>query len=134
MFKILKHNVASIIKFIDSFKINESDDSSSISPSIAFSYLLLWNCILDFCCEAPAELRSIYARWITAHQFEEVKDFQSMICSCSILTLIIPQVFLVSLFKLMPAEILKSGVYDVSIKSVSNIALSSIEGKILIFI
>jgi E3 ubiquitin-protein ligase listerin len=58
-----------------SFKINEMDDLSTISPNIAFSYLLLWDCILNFCSLAPAELRSIYARWITAHQYEEVKNF-----------------------------------------------------------
>lgn len=56
----------------NSFKVNEMDDLSTISPNIAFSYLLLWDCILNFCSLAPAELRSIYARWITAHQFEEV--------------------------------------------------------------
>lgn len=54
------------------FKINELDFLSKISPNVAMSYLLLWDCILNFCCTAPAELRSIYARWITTNQFEEV--------------------------------------------------------------
>lgn len=49
------------------------DDLSEISPNVAFSYLLLWDCILNFCSTAPAELRSIYARWISVHQFEEVR-------------------------------------------------------------
>ncbi|CAO1404688.1 unnamed protein product [Diamesa hyperborea] len=70
------------------FKINELDFLSKISPNVAMSYLLLWDCILNFCCTAPAELRSIYARWITTNQFEEI--------------------FLIGCFKMMPADILKN--------------------------
>lgn len=60
------------------FKINELEFLSKVSPNVAMSYLLLWDCILNLCYTAPAELRSIYARWITTNQFEEVKKIKQI--------------------------------------------------------
>lgn len=76
-FKETLKNYQEVIRmFIEdfTFKVNEMDDLTSISANVAFSYLLLWDCILNFCSQAPAELRSIYAKWITVHQFEEVNN------------------------------------------------------------
>jgi hypothetical protein len=64
-----------IILFIqnDSFKANVTDDEK-IPSEIALPYLLLWHCVLNFCSRAAPELRSSYARWITMHRYEEVKE------------------------------------------------------------
>uniref|UniRef100_A0A182NK38 E3 ubiquitin-protein ligase listerin n=1 Tax=Anopheles dirus TaxID=7168 RepID=A0A182NK38_9DIPT len=56
--------------------------------SHCLSYLLLWDCILSICAKAPAELRSIYASWISRNNLD--------------------QLLLPVLFKLMPQEILRN--------------------------
>lgn len=71
-----------------SFKTTELDDLIDVPIEISIPYLLLWDCILDICSKSSAELRSTYASYITDNKFD-----QSM---------------LNSLFRLMPAEILRN--------------------------
>jgi hypothetical protein len=66
--------------FLYSFKQNELDDLANLPDNISFSYLLLWDCILNFCAKAPAEIRSIYAQWISVHGFQDVSEC-AIICS-----------------------------------------------------
>lgn len=58
--------------------------------SIALPFLLLWDCVLDICSKASAELRSIYAAYLTAADAPHV------------------QRMLVTLFRLMPVELLRN--------------------------
>lgn len=68
--------------------MNELDSMKEISKTSAISYLLLWDCILNVCSTAPAELRSIYARWISENEYMSV--------------------FLVALFKMLPRDVLRN--------------------------
>uniref|UniRef100_A0A182QYR1 E3 ubiquitin-protein ligase listerin n=1 Tax=Anopheles farauti TaxID=69004 RepID=A0A182QYR1_9DIPT len=74
----------------DTAAAKESMEQESVQEvrSHALSYLLLWDCILSICAKAPAELRSIYASWISRNNLE--------------------QLLLPVLFKLMPQEILRN--------------------------
>lgn len=71
-----------------SFKTNELDDLIDVPIEISIPHLLLWDCVLDICSKSSSELRSTYASYITDSKFD-----QSM---------------LNSLFRLMPAEILRN--------------------------
>lgn len=71
-----------------SFKTNELDELDDVPTEISIPYLLLWDCILDICSKSSAELRSIYASYLTESKFD--------------------QTMLNSLFRLMPAEILRN--------------------------
>ncbi|XP_058066938.1 E3 ubiquitin-protein ligase listerin [Anopheles bellator] len=86
-------------EFVSDFNYKSSDTDSILNQPTSSSqaqntksrclpFLLLWDCILDICAKAPSELRSIYAAWISHHQFEH---------------LLLP-----TLFKLMPQEILRN--------------------------
>ena len=77
IFKILgkKFKVSANILILmsrNSFKMNELDSLSKMPRKVAITYMLLWDCILNFCSQAPPEIRSIYARWITENKFDEV--------------------------------------------------------------
>lgn len=63
-----------------SFKSTELENLADIPENIAFSYLLLWNSILNFCSKAPAELRSVYAKWITVYGFQDVSNELTILC------------------------------------------------------
>lgn len=71
-----------------SFKATELDDLNDIPIDISIPHLLLWDCILDICAKSSSELRSTYASYITDTKFDN-----SM---------------LNSLFRIMPAEILRN--------------------------
>lgn len=71
-----------------SFKTNELDDLIDVPIELSIPHLLLWDCILDICSKSSSELRSTYASYITDTQAD-----QSMLSS---------------LFRLMPAEILRN--------------------------
>ncbi|KAL7037401.1 hypothetical protein ACKWTF_009198 [Chironomus riparius] len=89
-----------------SFKANDMEDDIKIPSEVALPYLLLWHCILNFCSKARPELRTVYARWISMNKYEEV--------------------FLFSLFKMMPREILKNP--DISTK-LGHTAFSTLDWK-----
>ena len=61
-----------------SFKINEINTLTKMPKKVAISYLLLWDCILNFCAQAPSELRSIYARWITENEYDGVSKTKNV--------------------------------------------------------
>lgn len=92
-----------------SFKSTELENLADIPENIAFSYLLLWNSILNFCSKAPAELRSVYAKWITVYGFQDVSNKFTILClRKKNLKILFLQVFLISLFKLMPREMIRN--------------------------
>lgn len=70
------------------FKTNELDDLNDVPIEISIPHLLLWDCILDICSKSSSELRSTYASYLTDSKFD--------------------QLMLNSLFRLMPAEILRN--------------------------
>lgn len=71
-----------------SFKSNELDDLSDVPRDISIPFLLLWDCIIEVCAKSGSEIRSTYAAFLTETQFV--------------------QTLLVTLFRLMPVEILRS--------------------------
>lgn len=71
-----------------SFKTNELDDLNEVPVEISIPHLLLWDCVLDICSKSSSEMRSTYASYITESKFDLV--------------------MLSSLFRLMPAEILRN--------------------------
>lgn len=70
------------------FKTNELDDLNDVPIELSIPHLLLWDCILEICSKSSSELRSTYASYITDSKFD--------------------QTMLSSLFRLMPAEILRN--------------------------
>lgn len=38
----------------------------------AFSYLMLWNCVIFACVKAPVALRSVYTAWLCGNKYKEV--------------------------------------------------------------
>lgn len=38
----------------------------------AFSYLMLWDCIIYACAKSPVALRSVYTSWLHENKYEEV--------------------------------------------------------------
>lgn len=77
-----------IYKFCFSFKAFDLETSSEIPTYVSTPFLLLCSCILDMCCKAPPEIRSIYASFIADGKYE--------------------QTMLTTLFFLMPNEILRN--------------------------
>lgn len=71
-----------------SLRFSEASDVTKIPSDIALTYLLSWNCILSICTDSPLELRSVYINWISVNNFHEV--------------------FLSSLFDMMPRAVIKS--------------------------
>ncbi|EDW69877.1 E3 ubiquitin-protein ligase listerin [Drosophila virilis] len=79
-----------IRKYLDefSFKVTELEDLEPIERHDAFSYLLLWDCIINTCAKSPVALRSVYTSWLNENHYEEN--------------------FLHFLFRAMPVDILKN--------------------------
>lgn len=71
-----------------SFRTNDLESLSDIPREISVPFLLLWDCVIEICAQSGSEIRSIYASFLTESQL-----VQSM---------------LVSLFRLMPVEILRN--------------------------
>lgn len=69
-------------------RFSEAGDVSLIPFDVALTYLLSWNCILKICGNSPLELRSIYINWISVNNLHEI--------------------FLSSLFDMMPRAVIKS--------------------------
>lgn len=88
----LRQHEAAMGEYSDefSFKSNELDGLRAVPHDVALPYLLLWDCVLDVCAKAGAELRAIYAAYLTASDAPHV------------------QRMLVSLFRLMPVELLRN--------------------------
>ncbi|EDV97987.1 E3 ubiquitin-protein ligase listerin [Drosophila grimshawi] len=71
-----------------SFKLTELEDLEPIDRHDAYSYLLIWDCIINACAKSPVALRSVYTSWLNDNHFEEN--------------------FLHFLFRAMPMDILKN--------------------------
>ncbi|ALC44763.1 l-3-76BDr [Drosophila busckii] len=71
-----------------SFKLSELDDLEPIDRHAAFSYLLIWDCIINVCAKSPVALRSVYTSWLNDNRYEEN--------------------FLHFLFRAMPVDILRN--------------------------
>ncbi|XP_034103440.1 E3 ubiquitin-protein ligase listerin isoform X1 [Drosophila albomicans] len=71
-----------------SFKLAELEDLEPIDRHDAFSYLLIWDCIINVCAKSPVALRSVYTSWLHENHYEEN--------------------FLHFLFRAMPVDILKN--------------------------
>ncbi|CAD7003345.1 unnamed protein product [Ceratitis capitata] len=71
-----------------SFKITEIDEFSKIDREKAFTYLLMWDCIIHACVKSPLAMRTIYTSWLYENKFFEK--------------------FLHFVIRLMPIEILKN--------------------------
>lgn len=86
---ILAHNAA-ILEYTNefSFKQLDLDGLSDVPNCVSIPFLLLWECILDICSKTTSELRSTYAAYLN-----EMKLVQPM---------------LITLFRLMPAEVLRN--------------------------
>jgi hypothetical protein len=72
---------------ISNLRFSEANDVTTIPSDIALTYLLSWDCILKICSDSPLELRSVYINWISVNHLHEI--------------------FLSSLFDMMPRKILK---------------------------
>lgn len=48
----------------------------SIERHEAFSYLMLWDCIIYACAKSPVALRSVYTSWLHENKYEEVSTFK----------------------------------------------------------
>jgi len=61
-------------KYLDefSFKLTELEDLEPIDRHDAFSYLLIWDCIINACAKSPVALRSVYTSWLNENRYEEV--------------------------------------------------------------
>ncbi|TDG45249.1 hypothetical protein AWZ03_008311 [Drosophila navojoa] len=70
------------------FKVTELDDLEPIDRDDGFSYLLIWDCIINCCAKSPVALRSVYTSWLNENHYEEN--------------------FLHFLFRAMPVDILKN--------------------------
>ncbi|XP_030373651.1 E3 ubiquitin-protein ligase listerin [Scaptodrosophila lebanonensis] len=70
------------------FKLTELEDLQPIDSHEAYSYLLLWECIINACAKSPVALRSIYTNWLIENKYEES--------------------FLHFLFRAMPVDILRN--------------------------
>lgn len=55
-----------------SFKLTELEDLEHIDRHDAFSYLLIWDCIINVCAKSPVALRSVYTSWLNENRYEEV--------------------------------------------------------------
>ncbi|XP_030078799.1 E3 ubiquitin-protein ligase listerin isoform X2 [Drosophila hydei] len=71
-----------------SFKVTELEDLEPIDRHNAYSYLLIWDCIINCCAKSPVALRSVYTSWLNENHYEEN--------------------FLHFLFRAMPVDILKN--------------------------
>ncbi|KAL9902258.1 E3 ubiquitin-protein ligase listerin [Glossina fuscipes fuscipes] len=71
-----------------SFKLTEIAKMEPINHQEAFSYLMLWNCVIFACVKAPVALRSVYTAWLCGNKYKEN--------------------LLHFLFRAMPVEILKN--------------------------
>ncbi|XP_075159606.1 E3 ubiquitin-protein ligase listerin [Haematobia irritans] len=71
-----------------SFKLTELTEMSSLNKHEAFSYLMLWDCIIYACANSPVALRSVYTTFLHENKYEEN--------------------LLHFLFRCMPVEILKN--------------------------
>lgn len=88
--KIIDEHHSKLSKYIEdfSFRINEVVEAPPVPNEEAIPYLLLCDCILDICSKSTAELRSIYASWIMDNKYH--------------------QAILMTLFRLMPSDVLKN--------------------------
>lgn len=66
---------ALIRKYLDefTFKLTELEDLEPIDRHDAFSYLLIWDCIINVCAKSPVALRSVYTSWLNENHYEEVR-------------------------------------------------------------
>lgn len=71
-----------------SFKLTELDEFSAIPTYESLSFLLMWHCILNICQDAPSEVRSTYATFITEEKFDDL--------------------ILQMLFRMMPIDVLRN--------------------------
>lgn len=56
-----------------SFKLTELEDLEPIDRHDAFSFLLIWDCIINVCAKSPVALRSVYTSWLNENRYEEVR-------------------------------------------------------------
>ncbi|KAL7734397.1 hypothetical protein ACLKA6_010729 [Drosophila palustris] len=54
-----------------SFKLTDLEDLEPIDRHDAFSYLLIWDCIINVCAKSPVALRSVYTSWLNENRYEE---------------------------------------------------------------
>ncbi|XP_011292059.2 E3 ubiquitin-protein ligase listerin [Musca domestica] len=71
-----------------SFKLTEISEMQPVDRHEAFSYLMLWDCIIYACAKSPVALRSVYTTFLHENKYEEN--------------------LLHFLFRCMPVEILKN--------------------------
>ncbi|XP_073835872.1 E3 ubiquitin-protein ligase listerin-like isoform X2 [Musca autumnalis] len=71
-----------------SFKLTEISEMQAVDRHEAFSYLMLWDCIIYACAKSPVALRSVYTTFLHENKYEEN--------------------LLHFLFRCMPVEILKN--------------------------
>lgn len=66
---------ALIRKYLEefSFKLTELEDLEPIDRHDAFSFLLIWDCIINVCAKSPVALRSVYTSWLNENRYEEVR-------------------------------------------------------------
>uniref|UniRef100_A0A1B0GD60 E3 ubiquitin-protein ligase listerin n=1 Tax=Glossina morsitans morsitans TaxID=37546 RepID=A0A1B0GD60_GLOMM len=87
-----------------SFKLTEIAKMEVINHQEAFSYLMLWNCVIFACVKAPVALRSVYTAWLCGNKYKEV-----LMNYCHIIENKDLQYNLLHfLFRAMPVEILKN--------------------------
>lgn len=60
------------------FKVTELEDLEPIDRHDAFSYLLIWDCIINCCAKSPVALRSVYTSWLNENHYEEVRVFTTI--------------------------------------------------------
>lgn len=61
-----------------SFKVTELEDLEPIDRHDAYSYLLLWDCVINTCAKSPVALRSVYTSWLNENHYEEVSFYKPL--------------------------------------------------------
>lgn len=78
----------------------------------AFSYLMLWDCVIYACAKSPVALRSVYTSWLHENKYEEVNYCHKIILQRYTKHINVYLFFLQNLlhflFRAMPVEILKN--------------------------